>query len=143
MPNQPISGEQYAAEPVRFPVLEVVDLAAEAAAVAEPYRNMVIQRVNDHCLRLSVLNEAFGWHHHPTSDELFLVFEGCLALDLADGRELRLRPGEAVTVPAGTVHRTRALGRTVTLTFEELAAATVFVADPRPQPLREESPPVD
>jgi mannose-6-phosphate isomerase-like protein (cupin superfamily) len=125
-----ISAEAYSGEPVRFPPLRVVNLGAEAAAVEERFRNMVMQRVNASCLRLSVLDETFGWHHHPTSDELFLVVEGRLAIDLADGTELQLGPLEAVTLPAGTVHRTRALGRTVTLTFEELAAPTVFVGDP-------------
>jgi mannose-6-phosphate isomerase-like protein (cupin superfamily) len=58
---------------------------------------------------------------------LFLVVDGTLVIDLADGSELRLGPWQAVTVPAGVVHRTRAIGRTVNLCFEELAAETVFV----------------
>ena len=41
------TAEKYAREPVRYPALHVVDLAAEGAAVTEPYRNMVISRVND------------------------------------------------------------------------------------------------
>jgi hypothetical protein len=32
-----------------------------------------------------------------------------------------------VTIPAKTIHRTRAIGRTVNLCFEELGAETVFV----------------
>jgi len=32
-----------------------------------------------------------------------------------------------VTIPAMTIHRTRAIGRTVNLCFEELGAETVFV----------------
>ena len=46
---------------------------------------------------------------------------------LEGGTELRLGPWQAVTIPAGTIHRTRAIGRTVNLCFEELAADTVFV----------------
>jgi mannose-6-phosphate isomerase-like protein (cupin superfamily) len=132
MAKPPVTPQEYAEEPVRFPALQVVDLAAEAAAVSEPYRNMVLLRVNGSCLRLAVFNEVFAWHCHPASDELFVVLEGCLAIDLADGRELRLGPGAAVTVPAGTVHRTRAIGRTVNLCFEELAAGTVFVEEAAP-----------
>ncbi len=49
---------------------------------------------------------------------------------LADGRTPRLEPWEAVTVPVGTVHRTRAEGRTFNLYFGELAADTVFVDGP-------------
>ncbi len=50
--------------------------------------------------------------------------------DLADGRTPRLEPWAAVTVPVGTVHRTRAEGRTFNLYFGELAADTVFVDGP-------------
>src|ERR1700684_2605502 len=52
------TAERYAKEPVRYPALHVVDLAAEGAAVTEQYRNMVISRVNDSCLRLAVFDEA-------------------------------------------------------------------------------------
>jgi mannose-6-phosphate isomerase-like protein (cupin superfamily) len=111
---------------VRYPALLVVDLAAEGTAVTAPYRNMVISRVNDSCLRLAVFNEAYRWHYHPTSDELFIVVSGCLAIDLAENRELRLQAWQCVTIPAMARHRTRALVRTVNLTFENLGAETVF-----------------
>ena len=124
------TAESYANEPVRYSALQVVDLAAEGAAVTEQYRNMVINRVNDSCLRLAVFDEAYRWHCHPTSDELFVVVSGSLAIDLNDGRELRLQPWQCVTIPAKTVHRTRALGRTVNLCFEKLGAETVFVNAP-------------
>jgi len=122
-----ISADAYINEPVRFPALHVVDLKAEGAKVTDSYRNMVINRVNGSCLRLAVFDEDFRWHYHPQSDELFIVVEGCLAIDLEGGRELRLEPWQSVTIPAMTVHRTRAIGRTVNLCFEELAAETVFV----------------
>ncbi|MGH8138450.1 MAG: cupin domain-containing protein [Steroidobacteraceae bacterium] len=122
--------KRYTKEPVRYPALKVVDLAAEGAAVTEPYRNMVIHRVNDSCLRLAVFDEAYHWHYHPTSNELFIVVSGCLAIDLADDQELHLHPWQCVTIPAMARHRTRALGRTVNLCFETLAAETVFVDSP-------------
>jgi mannose-6-phosphate isomerase-like protein (cupin superfamily) len=122
------TAERYANEPVRYPALHVVDLVAEAAAVNERYRNMVVNRVNDHCMRLAVFDETYRWHYHPTSDEIFVVVGGCLAIDLADNRKLELRPWQCVTIPAMTIHRTRALGRTVNLCFEKLAAETIFVS---------------
>jgi mannose-6-phosphate isomerase-like protein (cupin superfamily) len=91
---------------------------------------LVINRVNDSCLRLAVFDEVYDWHYHPTSDELFIVVSGCLAIDLEDNRELRLHPWQCVTIPAKTLHRTRALGRTVNLCFEEVGAETVFVDPP-------------
>jgi mannose-6-phosphate isomerase-like protein (cupin superfamily) len=124
------TAESYANEPVRFRPLHVVDLAAEGAAVSERYRNIVINRVNDHCMRLAVFDEDYHWHYHPTSDELFVVVSGCLAIDLKDKGELRLAPWQCVTIPAMTIHRTRALGRTVNLCFEKLGAETIFVGAP-------------
>jgi mannose-6-phosphate isomerase-like protein (cupin superfamily) len=121
------TAENYANEPVRHPPLEVVDLAGEGAAVTESYRNMVITRVNDSCLRLAVFEEAYRWHYHPTSDELFIVIAECLAIDLDDGREIQLGPWQCVTIPAGVRHRTRAVGRTTNLCVEKLGAATIFV----------------
>ncbi len=130
MNSSSFDAQSYQDEPVRYPPLHVVDLVAEGTDVPQGYSNIVINRVNQHCLRLAVFEGDYPWHHHPTSDELFLVVEGCLLVDLADGRTLRLEPWEAVTVPAGTVHRTRTEGRTVNLCFEELAADTVFVDGP-------------
>lgn len=125
-----VTPEAYANEPIRFAPLEVVDLAAEAAAIIAPYSNQVMSRVNGSCLRLGVFNDVFRWHHHPASDELFLVVFGTLVIEMADGKELRLGPWQAVTIPAGVIHRTRAVGRTANLCFEELAADTVFVDSP-------------
>ncbi|MDF1505920.1 cupin domain-containing protein [Roseisolibacter sp. H3M3-2] len=133
MPDVP-SPEAYAAEPVAFPPLTVVDLAATAASWAVPYRNAVVGRVNDGCLRLAAFEGEYPWHRHPHSDELFLVVEGTLAIDLADGTTVTLTPWRAATVPAGVVHRTRALGRVVNACVERLAAATEFVDPPAGSP---------
>ena len=124
------TAKAYSSEPVRYPALQVIDLAAEGAAITDSYRNIVINQVNSSCLRLAVMNEDFRWHYHPKSDELFLVVEGCLEIDLADGRRLRLTPWQCTTVPAGLVHKTRPIGRSVNLCFEEIAAETVFVDSP-------------
>jgi mannose-6-phosphate isomerase-like protein (cupin superfamily) len=121
------SAESYTSEPVRYPPLQVIDLAAESGAVGEQYRNFVLGRVNEHCLRMSVMEGAYPWHSHPGSDELFLVLEGELIIEFNDRAALRLQPQQAATVPAGTIHRTRAERRTVSLCFESLAAQTQFV----------------
>lgn len=121
------SAEQYANEPVCYPALTVIDLAAQGADVSDSYRNIVINRVNDSCLRLAVFEGEYKWHKHPTSDELFIVVDGCLEIDLENGTQLRLNKWQSVTIPAGTVHRTRAIGRTVNLCFELLASETVFI----------------
>jgi mannose-6-phosphate isomerase-like protein (cupin superfamily) len=113
-----------------YPPLTVINLATEGAAGAEPYRNVVINRVNESCLRLAAFEVEYRWHFHPDSDELFIVVEGTLEIDFVDAPTLRLGAWDMITLRAGTVHRTRARGRTVNLTFEHLDAATIFVDDP-------------
>lgn len=90
-------------------------------STAESYANEPVRYPALHVIDLA------GEGYHPTSDELFIVVSGCLVIDLEDHRELRLQPWQCVTIPAMTVHRTRAVGRTVNLCFERLGAETVFV----------------
>jgi mannose-6-phosphate isomerase-like protein (cupin superfamily) len=124
------SAADYANEPVRYGPLVVVDVMAEQRDVTEAYRNVVLSCVNSTSLRLAVFEGQYRWHHHPASDELFLVVEGRLEIDLDGGAMLALEPWQCVVIPAGTVHRTRAVGRTVNLTVETLRAETVFVERP-------------
>ena len=121
------SAQEYSAQTARYPALTVVDIRAEQAAVTESYRNEVLVDVNDDCVRLAVFEGEYRWHHHPDSDELFLVVAGTLQIDLEGGRRLELAEWQSVVIPAGTVHRTRAIGRTVNLTCEKDGAQTVFV----------------
>ncbi len=130
------SAENYSNEPVRYPPLQVVDLKAEGASFTDSYRNIVVSQVNTSCLRLAVISGDYRWHFHPTSDELFIVVDGRLFIDLEDGREFELSSWQSMTIPAGIMHRTRAVGRTVNLCFEELAAETVFLEEP-PAPARD------
>jgi mannose-6-phosphate isomerase-like protein (cupin superfamily) len=122
-----MDASNYVSEPVLYPSLRVFDVMQEAASISTEYRNVVLNRVNGGCLRLAVMSGEYPWHSHPHSDELFLVVEGRLVIELSDGRSVTLGPWQAVTVPAGTVHRTRTEMRTVNLCFEELAAETVFL----------------
>ena len=98
-----------------FPALAAVNLKREAFSIEETYKNFVVLNVNNHCVRMAVMQGEFRWHQHPRSDECFLVLEGELEIDLADGRTFRLKP------------------RTVNLCFEDLNAYTdVVFEDPGP-----------
>jgi mannose-6-phosphate isomerase-like protein (cupin superfamily) len=104
----------------------LVDPLTLSRTVAKAYHNVSLSAVNDHEIRMSVMTEQFGWHRHPDSDETFFGVDGELIIEFAD-REVVVKPGEFVTVPAGTVHRTRPAGeRSVNLTFERMNAETIF-----------------
>lgn len=121
------SAEEYSAQEALYGSLTVVDVCAHQRTVNEPYRNDVLSNVNNDCMRMSVFEGEYRWHYHPDSDELFLVVEGKLQIDIADSGTMELTQWQYVVVPAGTVHRTRAIGRTVNLTYEKQGAGTVFV----------------
>ena len=72
------------------------------------------------------MTSPFGWHRHPDSDETFVGVDGKLIIEFEDGMA-EVGPGQIVTVPAGTLHRTRPAGeRSVNLTFERVGASTLF-----------------
>lgn len=119
------SADDYAAQDARYADSTVVDIQACQRGVNEPYRNDVLSNVNGECLRLAVFEGEYRWHQHPDSDELFLVVAGKLQIDLA-GATVELTEWQYMVVPAGTLHRTRAIGRTVNVTFEKQHARTVF-----------------
>lgn len=91
--------------------------------------------VNSDWLLLAVLEGEYRWHWHPDSDELFLVVTGMLVIDFEEGRRATLTAWQCLVVPAGTIHRTRAVGRTVNLTCEKQGARTVFL-DPPADPVK-------
>jgi mannose-6-phosphate isomerase-like protein (cupin superfamily) len=82
------------------------------------YKNFVVAEINDHVLRIAVIDGEFHWHEHET-DELFMVLEGELIIDLENNKTFKLLPGEIFNVPAHTQHRTRSNGKTVNLCFEK------------------------
>ena len=108
--------------------LTVVNLKQEADRV-QPYKNFVLLNVNNHCIRMAVMDGEYRWHHHPHSDEAFLVLEGQLEVDLRGGQSFRLEPGDAFTIPKGVSHRTRSRGRSINLCFENREAYTDVVFD--------------
>jgi|SRR5215469_10774776 len=123
--------QQTYEEAASFAPLTVVNLNQAASSVQQSYKNFVAFDVNNHCIRVAVMQGEFRWHQHPRSAECFMVLEGELEIDLADGRSFHLQPGDAFTVPAGVVHRTHAEKRTVNLCFETRDAYTdVVFVDP-------------
>ncbi|MEI4829603.1 cupin domain-containing protein [Bacillus sp. FJAT-53711] len=95
--------------------------------ITEKHKNFVVSNVNNHCLRIAVFTGEYDWHFHSNSDELFMVLEGELLIDFQDQETIILKPNDTLSIPAGTIHRTRALKRTVNLCFEDIDADTVIV----------------
>ena len=124
------AGETHV-EQAAFPAMAAVNVNQQSAAVQQTYKNFVVVNVNDHCVRMAVMTGEYRWHHHPHSDECFLVLDGLLEIDLDGGRTIHLQPGDMFTIPAGVSHRTRAKVRTVNLCFENAQAYTDVIFEDR------------
>ena len=108
-------------EPLTF-----IDLMQRARELSGKYENVVIARVNDHVVRMSLMTEPYFWHYHPNSDETFIGVEGIVILELVNQR-VELGPGQTFTVPKGTKHRTAPAGvRSINLTIEKAEMETVM-----------------
>jgi mannose-6-phosphate isomerase-like protein (cupin superfamily) len=97
--------------------LETIDVKALADACEYKWFNQTLCQVNDSVVRVGVIEGEYHWHKHDQDDEFFYVVEGRLLIDL-EGRTVELSPRQGMVVPKGTIHRTRALERTVILMVE-------------------------
>jgi mannose-6-phosphate isomerase-like protein (cupin superfamily) len=102
---------------ILYPPLEVIDEKALAEACTFRWYNQTLCQVNGSVVRLGVIEGEYHWHEHKDDDEFFYVVEGELLIDLAD-RVVTLKPRQGFVVPKSTLHRTRALQRTVILMVE-------------------------
>lgn len=113
--------------------LSKISLLEIANEVTDDWKNIKIADVNDHEVRISVLQRDFHWHTHNDSDEALYVIQGRLEVDFESHTE-RLGAGDMLVVPRGTLHRTRSELRTVTLCYQSSATEpTGDVASNKPQ----------
>ena len=88
-----------------FQTLQKMDVQQLVDTVAEPWYNQTLIQVGEALVRLGVMQGEFHWHRHDGQDEFFYLLEGEFHIEL-DGREtVVLRPNQAFSVPAGTLHR--------------------------------------
>ncbi len=97
--------------------LEIIDERAIADACEYKWFNQTLCQVNGSVVRMAVIEGEYHWHQHTDDDEFFYVVEGTLLIDL-ENRTVELRPRQGFVVPRATIHRTRALRRTVILMVE-------------------------
>ncbi|PEE36989.1 cupin domain-containing protein [Bacillus cereus] len=107
--------------------METVNLIELTKDIQDQHKNFVVSNINSHCLRIAVFTGEYDWHYHSNSDELFIVLEGELLIDFEDGETAVLKLNDSILIPACTIHRTRALKRTVNLCFEHIEADTIIV----------------
>ena len=64
------------------------------------------------------LQGEFTWHRHPDTDEFFLVIDGELTIQLREGGDVVLVPGELFVVRRGIEHCPKAVVETSVMLIE-------------------------
>ncbi len=88
-----------------------------ASRLSDPFKHLVIGQVDDYCAYLVRIVGTYLFHQHP-KDEMYLVLEGEMAIDYADGTSVTLGPMESLAVLAGEKHRSRSEQGALVLMFK-------------------------
>jgi mannose-6-phosphate isomerase-like protein (cupin superfamily) len=91
-----------------------------ASQLAEPFKRMLVGQVDDYCAFIVRIEGSYLLHQHP-KDEMYLVLEGVLAVDYADGTSAVLGKGDSLVVRAGVRHRSRSDDGATVLIFKDQA----------------------
>ncbi|MDW7991041.1 MAG: hypothetical protein RMK65_02650 [Anaerolineae bacterium] len=92
-------------------------ISQTASLLKEPFQHLPMGCVDDCCVYLTRLEEAYPHHQHP-KDAMHLVLEGGIAIDYADGPTVPLRAVESPVVRAGERHRSRSETGALVLRFK-------------------------
>jgi mannose-6-phosphate isomerase-like protein (cupin superfamily) len=94
-----------------------INFESKFARLPEQWSPRVIAEMNDYQFKVVRLEGDFVWHHHPDTDETFIVFDGHLRIDFRDGA-VELKAGEMFVVPKGVEHKPFAVVETRLLLVE-------------------------
>ena len=107
--------------------MQPINLAEKLSQFSTHWSPKIVGTFNGHDLMVVKVQGEFVWHHHPDTDDFFMVLSGELFIDLPE-RTATLRPGEVFVVPKGMQHRPRATVETHLLLIEP--AGTPNTGDP-------------
>ncbi|MGX9459921.1 cupin domain-containing protein [Shewanella sp. A14] len=83
---------------------ETINFKDKFSKFTEHWSPRVIAEMNDYQFKLVKVAGEFVWHHHPDTDEVFIVIEGILEIEFRDGK-VTLESGEMFVIPMGKEHK--------------------------------------
>lgn len=81
-----------------------INFDEKLAKFTDQWQPKVVAEMNDYQFKLARLQGDFVWHHHPDTDEVFIVLRGQMTIHLRDG-SVHLKSGEMFVVPKGVEHK--------------------------------------
>ena len=80
-----------------------ININEKFSLFSEEWVPKLIAESNGQLVKIAKGSGELVWHQHDNEDELFIVFKGCLTLQLRD-RNIVLNSGELFVVPKGVEH---------------------------------------
>ena len=80
-----------------------INIKEKFSLFSEEWTPKVLVESNGQLVKIAKGSGELVWHQHENEDELFIVFKGCLTLQLRD-RNIVLNAGEMFVVPKGVEH---------------------------------------
>lgn len=108
-------------------MLDKVDLLAAALELPSPWNPDTVAAFNGNHVQVLRVEDAYDWHSHHLTDDLFLALDEPVFIDLRE-RTVELRRGELFVVPLGAEHRLRADAPAHVLCIEHLGDGGPFDA---------------
>lgn len=99
--------------------MDVVNLDAAFDTIDEHWDPKLAGELNGQTVKLAKVDGEFVWHSHEDADEFFYVHDGELTIEIRDGENVTLGPGEFTIVPRGVEHRPVAPVETQIMLFEK------------------------
>ncbi|MDH7485210.1 MAG: cupin domain-containing protein [Anaerolineae bacterium] len=96
---------------------KILSIAEAAGKLSVPFTHTVLGQVDDYCAYLSRFQGSYKFHDHA-KDEMYLVLQGQIHIDYADGTSVPLGEGDTLVVKAHEVHRSRSEGGALVLMFK-------------------------
>ncbi|NVK16002.1 MAG: cupin domain-containing protein [Rhodobacteraceae bacterium] len=88
--------------------MKTVNLAEKLAMFSSHWDPHVVADYNGNDVMVVKFQGEFPFHHHPDTDDFFLVLEGEMVMDIEGEPPRTVRAGELFVVPKGVTHRPRA-----------------------------------
>lgn len=108
-------------------MVEAINLKQKLSLFSEHWSPRIVAAFNGHDVMVVKVEGEFVWHEHPDTDDFFLVLDGRLTIETAQGN-VEMGPGELYVVPKGVQHRPIAHGEAHLLLIEP--AGTPNTGDP-------------
>lgn len=83
----------------------VVNFAEKLSLFSEHWSPKIVAQMNDYHFKVVKVQGKFVWHSHPETDEVFVVLAGELCIEMREGDDIWLRPGEMTVIPKDAEHR--------------------------------------